>query len=269
VASRSPRRPRRVVRAPVVPVQRPGGTTRTRRPRRAPTDEGAPKSVGPGRAAAPATPARGVRRSQRHPPRCPAAGRRSGILLVLLGVLCGLGIYADAAGPVGEVLSRVSLGLLGLVGYAVPPLLVWLGAAIVIGRAVRSRSGRVVGGAMALLLLGVLVPAPGAPADPSDGMAGPVAARGTGRLGDRGSPGVGPVAVGRDRRPGRTGGARCSCRSPRRSRFADVFGAFRRARADRSVRRRRRWRPRTAEPDPASRRRGRRRRASRAIARRP
>ncbi|MEX0952504.1 MAG: DNA translocase FtsK 4TM domain-containing protein [Nitriliruptoraceae bacterium] len=78
-----------------------------------------------------------------------------GILLVLLGVLCGLGIYADAAGPVGEVLNAASLGLLGLVGNAVPPLLVWLGLALAIGRPSES-VGRVVAGAT-LLLLGVLV----------------------------------------------------------------------------------------------------------------
>ncbi len=78
-----------------------------------------------------------------------------GILLILLGVLCGLGTYADAAGPVGEVLNAVALGLLGLVGYAVPPLLAWLGLAIVIGRPAES-VGRVVAGAT-LLLLGVLV----------------------------------------------------------------------------------------------------------------
>ena len=58
----------------------------------------------------------------------------AGIALILLGVLAGLGIYADAAGPVGSFLEAVALGLAGLAGYAVPPLLAWFGLLIVVGR---------------------------------------------------------------------------------------------------------------------------------------
>ncbi len=57
-----------------------------------------------------------------------------GIALILLGVLAGLGTYAGAGGPVGEFLEAVALGLLGLVGYAVPVLLAWFGLLVVIGR---------------------------------------------------------------------------------------------------------------------------------------
>jgi DNA segregation ATPase FtsK/SpoIIIE, S-DNA-T family len=77
-----------------------------------------------------------------------------GIALILLGVLFGLGTYADAAGPVGEFLQAVALGLLGLVGYAVPVLLAWLGILIVIGRP-SPEIGRIVVGSI-LLLVGIL-----------------------------------------------------------------------------------------------------------------
>ncbi len=77
-----------------------------------------------------------------------------GIALILLGVLVGLGTYADAAGPVGEFLQAVSLGLLGLVGYAVPALLAWFGLLIVIGRP-SPEVGRIAVGSV-LLAAGIL-----------------------------------------------------------------------------------------------------------------
>ena len=49
-------------------------------------------------------------------------------------MLAGLGIYADAAGPVGNFLEAVSLGLFGLAGYVVPTLFAWFGLLIVVGR---------------------------------------------------------------------------------------------------------------------------------------
>ncbi len=77
-----------------------------------------------------------------------------GIALILLAVLFALGTYADAAGPVGEFLQAVALGMFGLVGYAVPVLLAWLGVLIVIGRP-SPEVGRVVVGSV-LVLVGVL-----------------------------------------------------------------------------------------------------------------
>jgi DNA segregation ATPase FtsK/SpoIIIE, S-DNA-T family len=96
----------------------------------------------------------------------------AGIALILVGVLAGLGTYADAAGPVGSFLEAVALGLLGLLGYAVPVLLAWFGLLVVIGRP-SPEIGRIAVG-LALLgagLLGGTHLIAGMP-DPSDGMRG-------------------------------------------------------------------------------------------------
>ncbi|MFP4235176.1 MAG: DNA translocase FtsK 4TM domain-containing protein, partial [Nitriliruptoraceae bacterium] len=77
-----------------------------------------------------------------------------GLALILLGVLAGLGTYADAAGPVGEFLEAVALGLLGLIGYVVPVLVTWFGLLVVIGRPA-PEVGRIAIGAV-LSLIGVL-----------------------------------------------------------------------------------------------------------------
>ncbi|MEX2550128.1 MAG: DNA translocase FtsK 4TM domain-containing protein [Nitriliruptoraceae bacterium] len=93
-----------------------------------------------------------------------------GLALVLFGMLTGLGTYADAAGPVGEFLEAVSLGLVGLVGYLVPVLLAWFGLLVVIGRP-GPEVGRIAVGAVIILLgvLGGLHLLAAAP-DPSEGM---------------------------------------------------------------------------------------------------
>jgi DNA segregation ATPase FtsK/SpoIIIE, S-DNA-T family len=77
-----------------------------------------------------------------------------GLALVVLGVVAGLGTYADAAGPVGEFLEAIALGVLGLVGYVVPVVVTWFGLLVVIGRP-GPEVGRIAVGAV-LSLLGVL-----------------------------------------------------------------------------------------------------------------
>ncbi|MEX2505282.1 MAG: DNA translocase FtsK, partial [Egicoccus sp.] len=92
--------------------------------------------------------------------------------LILLGVLTGLGTYADAAGPVGNFLEAVALGLLGLLGYAVPVLLAWFGLLVVIGRP-SPEIGRIGVGSFMLGIgvLGGLHLMAGGPA-PADGIRG-------------------------------------------------------------------------------------------------
>ena len=93
-----------------------------------------------------------------------------GLALIVLGVLAGLGTYADAAGPVGEFLEAVALGLFGLVGYATPVVLTWFGLLVVIGRP-GPEVGRIAVGSVVLLLgiLGGLHLLAGTP-DPAAGM---------------------------------------------------------------------------------------------------
>ncbi|MEX2324796.1 MAG: DNA translocase FtsK, partial [Nitriliruptoraceae bacterium] len=105
----------------------------------------------------------------------PAAWRRPfgdqrqdvlGIVLILVGVLTGLGIYADAAGPVGGALRASGLGLFGLIGYGLPVVLVWFGLRVVIGQQrpdymrVGVGSGLVIAGGLIALHLAVGRPAP-------------------------------------------------------------------------------------------------------------
>jgi DNA segregation ATPase FtsK/SpoIIIE, S-DNA-T family len=95
-----------------------------------------------------------------------------GLALVLTGVLAGLGIYADAAGPVGSFLEAVALGLLGLLGYVLPVALAWFGLLVMIGRP-SPEIGRI-GVGTALLVVGLLTVlhlVGGAP-HPEDGVRG-------------------------------------------------------------------------------------------------
>jgi DNA segregation ATPase FtsK/SpoIIIE, S-DNA-T family len=57
-----------------------------------------------------------------------------GIVLLLIAVISGLGIYLDAAGPVGRWVDVVARGGLGLVGYLLPLLLMAFGALLVMDR---------------------------------------------------------------------------------------------------------------------------------------
>ncbi|MCC5947291.1 MAG: DNA translocase FtsK [Nitriliruptoraceae bacterium] len=93
-----------------------------------------------------------------------------GLALVVLGILAGLGTYADAAGPVGAFLEAVALGLFGLAGYLFPIVLTWFGLLVVVGRP-SPEIGRIAVGCVVLLagLLGALHLLAASP-DPSDGM---------------------------------------------------------------------------------------------------
>jgi DNA segregation ATPase FtsK/SpoIIIE, S-DNA-T family len=101
-----------------------------------------------------------------------------GLALVLTGVLAGLGIYADAAGPVGNFLEAVALGLFGLLGYVLPVALAWFGLLVMIGRP-SPEIGRIAIGTVLLVvgLLTVLHLVGGVP-HPEDGVRGLWAAGG-------------------------------------------------------------------------------------------
>ncbi|MFW6009713.1 MAG: DNA translocase FtsK 4TM domain-containing protein, partial [Actinomycetota bacterium] len=93
-----------------------------------------------------------------------------GLALLVVGIVVGLGTYADAAGPVGAFLEATTLGLLGLVGYLVPVLLAWFGLLVVLGRP-GEEVGRIAVGSVVLAigLLGGLHLLAGAP-DPAAGV---------------------------------------------------------------------------------------------------
>lgn len=152
---------------------------------------------GSGRAAASSSPSRSATKRTTTPPRGRGGGAEpsgvghvfrehlgaqkrdiGGIALILLGVLGGLGIYADAAGPVGSFLEAVALGLLGLLGYTVPVALAWFGLLVVVGRPSPEIGRLGVGSALlAIGLLGGLHLLGGAP-DPGQGVRGLWAAGG-------------------------------------------------------------------------------------------
>ncbi len=77
-----------------------------------------------------------------------------GIALILAGVLLGMALYFQVAGPVGDFAEAVFRGLLGVFGYIVPPLLVYFGFSVVLDREGAER-GRVTVG-IALLLIAVV-----------------------------------------------------------------------------------------------------------------
>ncbi|MFN8038909.1 MAG: DNA translocase FtsK 4TM domain-containing protein [Acidimicrobiales bacterium] len=56
-----------------------------------------------------------------------------GLLLLVLGVVAGLGIYVDLAGPVGRALANGAEGAVGYAAYLVPPALVVLGLLLIRG----------------------------------------------------------------------------------------------------------------------------------------
>ncbi|HET6952742.1 MAG TPA: DNA translocase FtsK 4TM domain-containing protein [Acidimicrobiales bacterium] len=58
----------------------------------------------------------------------------TGLLLVAAGLVCGLGVYAGGGGPVGRGAADVAATLLGHLHYALPPVLVVAGGALVLRR---------------------------------------------------------------------------------------------------------------------------------------
>jgi DNA segregation ATPase FtsK/SpoIIIE, S-DNA-T family len=57
----------------------------------------------------------------------------SGVLCLAVGIVAGLGIYADAAGPVGEALARGIGAVVGRLAYVLPPALMVVGGLLVRG----------------------------------------------------------------------------------------------------------------------------------------
>ena len=128
-------------------------TATRRRSSRGPT----PKRPAAGRARAPAR-RKGSTVARRRPVKRPSLlaqaraalttylGRQSddvwGLLLILLGVLAGLGIYADLTGPVGRLLRVAASAGLGAGRLIVPIALVSIGAVLVRGRP-RAEPGRI------------------------------------------------------------------------------------------------------------------------------
>ncbi|HEX2030374.1 MAG TPA: DNA translocase FtsK 4TM domain-containing protein [Actinomycetota bacterium] len=101
-----------------------------------------------------------------------------GIGLVALALLAALGIWLDAAGPVGGFLSLVARGAFGLFGYAFPLMALWWGLVLVRGTAEEDRGRMLVGLSLALfggLGFGSLLagnPSPAAGFDPLAGAGG-------------------------------------------------------------------------------------------------
>ncbi|MEY3020510.1 MAG: hypothetical protein RLZZ272_1494 [Actinomycetota bacterium] len=95
-----------------------------------------------------------------------------GVVLLLLAVLSGLGVYADAAGPVGRALTAAALGSVGLVGYAIPALTAALAVVALLEGDRPGASRAVVGVSVGVLaVVGGLHLSLGRPT-PSDGLAG-------------------------------------------------------------------------------------------------
>jgi S-DNA-T family DNA segregation ATPase FtsK/SpoIIIE len=77
-----------------------------------------------------------------------------GVGLVVLGVLSALGIWLDAAGPVGRGITFAVRGAFGVAGYAFPLLALWWGVVLVRGTAEEDRGRMLIG--VAMLLFGGL-----------------------------------------------------------------------------------------------------------------
>src|SRR5881396_1743996 len=128
-------------------------------------------SRGSGTATAPRSPASrkpagsgGARRKRKQPPILKLAAaiarkieeqRRelTGVILLFLGAVGGLGMYGDLAGPAGRAVEWMFRVAFGAVAVALPPLLCWIGV-LLLRRGERDEPGRVAAGA-ALTLAGL------------------------------------------------------------------------------------------------------------------
>ena len=112
----------------------------------------------------------------------------AGVLLLLTGVLLGLAIHLDAAGPVGAAMAWSAVALVGLAAYLLAPALVAGGILLVLGRPGREVGRIAVGGGLtavgllAALHLAADVPSPGALPGATGDVAG-AAIRGGGAVG--------------------------------------------------------------------------------------
>ncbi|MEY3072693.1 MAG: hypothetical protein RLZZ353_889 [Actinomycetota bacterium] len=112
----------------------------------------------------------------------------AGVLLLLTGVLLGLAIHLDAAGPVGAAMAWTAVALTGLAAYLLAPALVAAGVLLVLGRPGQEVGRLAVGGGLtavavlAALHLAADVPPPGALPGVT-GAAADAAVRGGGAIG--------------------------------------------------------------------------------------
>jgi DNA segregation ATPase FtsK/SpoIIIE, S-DNA-T family len=81
----------------------------------------------------------------------------AGLVLIVVGVVAGLGIYADGAGPVGQGLATGFGAVVGLACWILPPALVGLGVIVIRGRRVEAEPAAIVGPVVGgvLILAGV------------------------------------------------------------------------------------------------------------------
>ncbi len=72
----------------------------------------------------------------------------TGVVLMLVGVLLGLALHLDAAGPVGVGMAWLAVALLGLAAYLLAPALLVGGVLLVLDRSARGLGRLVVGGGL-------------------------------------------------------------------------------------------------------------------------
>jgi DNA segregation ATPase FtsK/SpoIIIE, S-DNA-T family len=104
-----------------------------------------------------------------------------GIILLLVAVISGLGVYLDAAGPVGQGIDTLARGGFGLVGYVVPVLLLAFGVLLFVDRS-GTEIGRI-GTGTVLLVLSILAGAHLVVDIPGPGQGVEALARGGGLVG--------------------------------------------------------------------------------------
>jgi DNA segregation ATPase FtsK/SpoIIIE, S-DNA-T family len=93
-----------------------------------------------------------ARRMARH--LAPQAADAIGIGLVVLAIITALGIWLDAAGPVGQFLNVAVRGAFGVAGYAFPVVSLWWGLILLRGTAEEDR-GRMLLGLLFMLMGGL------------------------------------------------------------------------------------------------------------------